>query len=122
MLQSEALHAPGGPACTAPGGGAGVAACAAAAGCPPVVNAIATAHANPDAAMSARARNPLERRFMDVPPEAHAESPACGYFFFTDERYATSASTSSLGKLYCFIAGLRVAFVFSVMLLASVIH
>ena len=44
------------------------------------------------------------------------------YFFFIADRYATSASTSSFASVSCFISGLRSAFVFAVMPLASVIH
>jgi hypothetical protein len=44
------------------------------------------------------------------------------YFFFIAERYATSASTSSLGSVYDFIAGLRGAFDFAVISFASVIQ
>src|SRR6516225_1553092 len=43
-------------------------------------------------------------------------------YFFRLPRYATSASTSSLGNVYAFIAGSRVACVFAVIPFASTIQ
>src|SRR6266542_3568674 len=44
------------------------------------------------------------------------------YFFLSEAMYATNVSRSSFGSEYDFISGLRVDFVFSVIVFASVIH
>src|SRR3954463_15419906 len=52
----------------------------------------------------------------------HRDRVRGDHLFLSDDRYATSASTSSFGNVNSFIAGLRVALVLAVIPLASVIQ
>src|SRR5207344_1552631 len=70
-----------------------------------------------------RARRRFGRRHGDLYGETEGSRVAgTSSYFLSVVKYATSASTSSLSSEYCFMTGLRVAPVFVVIALASVIH